>query len=273
MIQQLNEALCRSDRHRQECIEYKMEQHAKKSARTTDSVVRLSAVAFLFIPLSFVTSCFGMNLAILGTGTAPLWTPILMALGLFTFALFMWAISKWFDDRAKLVRGRLSSLALLLPTWRLIFHHPRVAWVLLRNALARPPSLTSCMLRDTRLNEYFGTRVVTANDASWMWRQDRQSYPWATRLNSIYEVSIALTSIEATDDESNAYAGSHTSSESDDIGQGEPTTDCLPKASTGQEHVHECLNPACVNRPSRYASGQHNRSSTDYHRYITSSTK
>ncbi|KAL4935383.1 hypothetical protein BDV06DRAFT_207141 [Aspergillus oleicola] len=44
-------------------------EQARRGVEQTDSVRRLSIVAFLFIPLSFTTSFFGMNLRELGTGS------------------------------------------------------------------------------------------------------------------------------------------------------------------------------------------------------------
>ncbi|KAI9722405.1 MAG: hypothetical protein M1828_004772 [Chrysothrix sp. TS-e1954] len=45
---------------------------AKKSIDAANSVRKVTLVAFIFIPLSFVTSFFGMNVDILGTGDVPI---------------------------------------------------------------------------------------------------------------------------------------------------------------------------------------------------------
>ena len=49
----------------------------------------LSILAFLYIPLSFVTSFFGMNVGRWGTGTLPLWFPIAAGLALLAGMLFL----------------------------------------------------------------------------------------------------------------------------------------------------------------------------------------
>ena len=48
-------------------------EHAKRSVEQNDRVKKLTQLALIFIPLSFSTSAFGMNLEVLGTGTARIW--------------------------------------------------------------------------------------------------------------------------------------------------------------------------------------------------------
>lgn len=54
---------------------------SRKSIKEAESVRRLSQLAFVFIPLSFVSSCFGMNLELLNSGNAQLKTFLAAAFG------------------------------------------------------------------------------------------------------------------------------------------------------------------------------------------------
>ena len=50
--------------------------HAKESLQQNARVKQLTQLAFIFIPLSFTTSVFGMNLDVLGSGSAKPWTVV-----------------------------------------------------------------------------------------------------------------------------------------------------------------------------------------------------
>jgi Mg2+ and Co2+ transporter CorA len=47
---------------------------SKRAISQAEQVEQLTRLAFFYIPISFTTSFFGMNLVIFGTGTIPLWT-------------------------------------------------------------------------------------------------------------------------------------------------------------------------------------------------------
>ncbi|ODH38383.1 hypothetical protein ACO22_02382 [Paracoccidioides brasiliensis] len=48
-------------------------EESKRSVQQNESLKRLTKLAFIFVPLTFVTSVFGMNLNLLGTGKAHVW--------------------------------------------------------------------------------------------------------------------------------------------------------------------------------------------------------
>ncbi|EEH36228.1 hypothetical protein PAAG_00551 [Paracoccidioides lutzii Pb01] len=48
-------------------------EESKRSVQQNESLKRLTQLAFIFVPLTFVTSVFGMNLNLLGTGKAQVW--------------------------------------------------------------------------------------------------------------------------------------------------------------------------------------------------------
>ena len=66
-----------------------------KSVQQSQSIGRLSTLAFVFIPLSFITSFFGMNLVEFGTGNIRIWVFIVSAAVLVLTMLITWAISSW----------------------------------------------------------------------------------------------------------------------------------------------------------------------------------
>jgi Mg2+ and Co2+ transporter CorA len=62
---------------------------SKESIRQTQIVSRLSQLAFVFIPLTFVTSCFGMNLTVLGSGKGKMWLVCVIAVALTVLVLLI----------------------------------------------------------------------------------------------------------------------------------------------------------------------------------------
>ncbi|MCJ1430220.1 hypothetical protein MMC29_008137 [Sticta canariensis] len=67
---------------------------SKESIRQTEIVSRLSQLAFVFIPLTFVTSCFGMNLSALGSGNGEIWIFCVISVAL-TVTILLISIYSW----------------------------------------------------------------------------------------------------------------------------------------------------------------------------------
>ncbi|KAK8045569.1 corA-like mg2+ transporter protein [Apiospora rasikravindrae] len=66
---------------------------AQKAFAEARSVTKLTRLAFIFVPLSFTTSAFGMNISELGNGEAPsfwVWAVVTVIIGVPVFALFQW---------------------------------------------------------------------------------------------------------------------------------------------------------------------------------------
>jgi len=63
---------------------------SQKTVERADDQRRLTVAAYLFLPLSLVSSLFGMNVKELGTGTQHIWLPgvILLPIGLMSLILF-----------------------------------------------------------------------------------------------------------------------------------------------------------------------------------------
>ena len=66
-----------------------------QSVHQSESIGRLTILAFVFIPLSFVTSFFGMNIVEFGTGSIRIWVFIVSASALVLVMFMVWAISGW----------------------------------------------------------------------------------------------------------------------------------------------------------------------------------
>ena len=67
---------------------------SKESIRQAKAVSRLSQLAFVFIPLSFVTSCFGMNLTVLGSGNGKIWVVCVISAAL-TVTILLISLYSW----------------------------------------------------------------------------------------------------------------------------------------------------------------------------------
>ena len=73
IIQQIEIAQDNLARHYGICTSFAALQDSHKSVEYAESLGTLTTLAFLFVPLSFITSIFGMNLVEFGSGNVPLW--------------------------------------------------------------------------------------------------------------------------------------------------------------------------------------------------------
>lgn len=74
--------------------------HAKRSIQQNDRVKKLTQLAFIFIPLSFSTSAFGMNLGVLGTGTASVWMVVVTIVLVYFSTGVLWMLLRYQDTMA-----------------------------------------------------------------------------------------------------------------------------------------------------------------------------
>jgi len=87
-------------------------EEAKESKATAVSLSRLSNLAFLYLPINFVCAMLGMNLAIFGQGTVPVWVFLILVIS-FGFLTYLPIYLPLIDER----RVRLYRLAYYL-AWR-----------------------------------------------------------------------------------------------------------------------------------------------------------
>ena len=89
-----------------------------KSVQQSESIGRLSTLAFVFIPLSFITSFFGMNLVEFGTGNIRIWVFNVSAAALVLTMLITWAISSWVGSFVDKLRDNFYGLRIRLKVLR-----------------------------------------------------------------------------------------------------------------------------------------------------------
>ena len=67
-------------------------EHAEKGLQQNARVKRLTQLAFVFIPLTFTTSMFGMNLHILGSGSVNAWTVVAASALVYLSVSLLWIL-------------------------------------------------------------------------------------------------------------------------------------------------------------------------------------
>lgn len=67
-------------------------EHAKRGIEQNSRLKKLTQLAFIFIPLSFSTSAFGMNLDVLGTGSADIWMVVVTVLLVYLSTGLVWIL-------------------------------------------------------------------------------------------------------------------------------------------------------------------------------------
>ncbi len=107
---------------------------SKKSIQLADSVRRITQLAFIFVPLTFVTSIFGMNLEEFGNGNIKIWVFLVVASAMTVTVFALLIVSrhfrKWYKAHFKSLRVILA-LSKYLPReafWFSIFclyHRPK----------------------------------------------------------------------------------------------------------------------------------------------------
>jgi len=83
-------------------------------------VGKLTSLAFLFIPLSFITSIFGMNLSEFGAGEVRFWAVIATAAGLLLFTVSVWLGSGWVTQCSRQFRVSLGCFWTNHRHWKLL---------------------------------------------------------------------------------------------------------------------------------------------------------
>lgn len=69
---------------------------SRKSIEQNHTVKKLTQLAFIFIPLSFVTGAFGMNLSVLNTGSAKTWQVVVSAVVVYVMVAVFWTLQEVF---------------------------------------------------------------------------------------------------------------------------------------------------------------------------------
>ena len=95
MLEEAKQNLDEFEAYEMRCINRFGLMASTKAVQQSETIGRLSILAFVFIPLSFITSFFGMNLVEFGTGSIRIWVFIVSAAVLVLTVFTAWAISGW----------------------------------------------------------------------------------------------------------------------------------------------------------------------------------
>ena len=118
IIQQIEVAQNNLARHHSIYTSFAALEDSHKSVRYADSVGRVTSLAFFFIPLSFITSIFGMNLAEFGTGEVRFWVVVATAVGLLIFVVSAWSTSTWVSRNLCRIWTRLDCFRTHYHCWK-----------------------------------------------------------------------------------------------------------------------------------------------------------
>ncbi len=143
---------------------------SRKSIQMTNSVTLLTRLAFVFIPLSFSTSLFGINVRELGTGTVSISAFVGTAIAVTGSTFLVWWFAGYLTDRMRTVWGfvmRLSLnspwLALILAAFLLFGQHIQDHGTLV--SLSAQDELLHWIDKDFRGQSLFEARFITRSKA------------------------------------------------------------------------------------------------------------
>ncbi|KAK3996208.1 hypothetical protein QBC44DRAFT_318406 [Cladorrhinum sp. PSN332] len=154
---------------------------SKHSIKEAEAVRHLTQLAFFFIPLTFVTSCFGMNLDLLSSGSGKLWAFFATASCTTAAVLLLSSCYPLLLDRMKKIGRAFVNWALALRViFKLANYLPRdAAWMLLlslRHPLIIHRFLTNIDLPKRLLTYDTGTMAYrTTSELSAFWNHKGES--------------------------------------------------------------------------------------------------
>ena len=132
------------------------------SVKYADSVGIITVLAFIYIPLSFITSFFGMNLKLFGSGNVDVWLffVVVMILGIITLAI--WLVSGWISRRFRTLRSRFDNFWRYRRFWKpLATVKPVKAFWMFIFMLSHPPDFYELAL------VYLGFKNLDRPDGPW----------------------------------------------------------------------------------------------------------
>lgn len=173
---------------------YRMLLASEQSREQANRLGRLTTLAFFFIPLSFVTSFFGMNITEFGTGT-DLWVYIVSSVGLMVVVIFLWFTSRFIAKYLSLFRRnwggmrargrcitRFTRYSLVGAFWLFVFAitHSPLHTRLMTNELGIDDILR--LHHPWTVPQYGTNRSVTRGT-------EMLSSFWEKRMNAIHEIT------------------------------------------------------------------------------------
>jgi hypothetical protein len=161
------------------------------TAEQSASLQHLTVMAFFFIPLSFVTSVFGMNMTVLGSGTAKVSTVAICSVVTLCLVTVMWITSGFVGQSARQLRRNLDGVKF---RWRVLKLFARISptgsfWLFLYG-------LTHDLELFSPLVQQLGIWVVLGLGKEWEAPEigtSKQTLPlsrfWQARANSIAQIT------------------------------------------------------------------------------------
>lgn len=132
------------------------------SVKYADSVGIITVLAFIYIPLSFITSFFGMNLEIFGSGNVDLWLFFVTIVILSIITLAIWLVSGWISRWFRTLSSRFDGFWRHRRLWKpLAMVAPVKAFWMFGFMLSHPPDYYELAL------VYLGFKNLDRSDGPW----------------------------------------------------------------------------------------------------------
>jgi len=130
---------------------------AIESLEQSRSIGHLTTLAFIFIPLSFMTSFFGMNIAEFGTGDIHFRIFVVSTIAVLITITVVWSFSGWIGRRITTVSSNFYGLRIRLETLRtLAVISPTAAFWLACFAISHPLHMFQTYLRNVGVWDVIG---------------------------------------------------------------------------------------------------------------------
>ena len=106
------------DRYKSDYAMIRSLEDSQINTQRSDSAARLTSLGFVFIPLSLVTSIFGMNVQELGSGNVKIWIALTTAIVALIVVFLLWALLGWFWPSISSLNKRLSGFGRFFRHWK-----------------------------------------------------------------------------------------------------------------------------------------------------------
>lgn len=171
-------------------INHRSLQAQVRSAEQSDGIARITVLAFFFIPLSFATSIFGMNVQEFGADGVRIWIVIATSAGLMATVITLWITSRYISKAIRVLRVNLdgvNSRKRVLKSFAAI--SPLGAFWLLVYSFTHNPDYSTQLIRELGIYYQLGLGFWEEPD----YGTSRQRVPlsrfWRKRADAIYEIT------------------------------------------------------------------------------------
>ena len=174
-------------------------QDSRESIKFANSAGRITVLAFFYIPLSFITSFFGMNLAVFGSGDVEIGTFVTTVIVLTVITLLVWFFSALLATTLRTFRARLGASWEHRRFWKVLATKaPLKGFWLLAFGLAHDPGVYEYALVSLGFKNLdrpdgpwdparYSTDVATLNDSAFL--NARLTPFWIEKVQGIVKIS------------------------------------------------------------------------------------